>query len=88
MLILLAHVCVCSKLSVDFELSVETSNPLVPLALSGKMSRDAMRHLREYKNTCILTIALNVQKWYTLTGTQHSDFVVRWRGIAPNGPAC
>ncbi len=32
----------------------------------------------------VLTIAPNVQKWYTFIGTQRSIVVVLWRVIAPH----
>jgi hypothetical protein len=40
--------------------------------------RAKLGHLTEHERVCILSIAPQVQKWYTLTGHQRSIFVVPW----------
>ena len=52
----------------------------------GHLTELDMFRLSSYDTTATsLVIASNVQKWYTLTGTQSSIFVARWRVTAPNG---
>ena len=52
----------------------------------GHLTERDMSRLSSYDTTATsLVIASNVQKWYTLTSTQSSIFVARWRVTAPNG---
>jgi hypothetical protein len=52
----------------------------------GHLAELDMSRLSSYDTVATsLVIAPNVQKWYTMTGTQSSIFVAQWRDIAPNG---
>jgi hypothetical protein len=46
--------------------------------------RAKLGHVTELEHIRALAITPNVQKWYTLTGTQGSIFVAPWPAIAPN----
>jgi hypothetical protein len=57
----------------------------IPAKLGHLTELDMSRLSSCDTTTTYLVIASNVQKWYTLTGTQSSIFVVRWRVTAPHG---